>query len=193
MSVTLNRDVARALRNNHYERVDDGTILLPKQGISISGEFAHDVNGLDAQRAGNLIVDEGLQLLLDTNFNSASAITAWFVFLYSGNVSPVNTWTAANVTANSTEFTNYTQSTRVAWTSNGAASIGPNSVSNSSSTAQFTINTGGGTVWGAGLVSASAKSATTGKLNSAAKFAASRTLLAADNLNIGYTVSMTST
>lgn len=193
MSVILNRDVARALRNNHFERVDDGTIFLPKQGISISGEFVHDVNGLDQCRDGNLIVDEGLQNLLDVNFNSTSAITSWFVGLYSGNFSPANTWTAANVTSNSTEFTNYTQSTRVAWTSNGAASLGPNSVSNSSSTAQFTINTGGGTVWGAFLASASAKSATSGKLNSAAKFSASRTLLAADNLNIGYTISMTST
>lgn len=192
MSVTLNREVARALRNNDFEIVDQGSIYLPKQRVAISGEFVHDVNGLDQRRDGNLIVDEGLQLLLDVNFNSTSAITAWFVGLYSGNVSPVNTWTAANVTSNSTEFTNYTQSTRVAWTSNGAASIGPNSVSNSSATAQFTINTGGGTVWGAFLASASAKSATSGKVNSAAKFAASRTLLAADNLNIGYAVSMTS-
>ena len=188
----INREVARALRNHHYERIDNGSILLPKQGIKICGEFVHNVNGLDERRDGNLIVDEGIQNLLDVNFNATSAITAWYIGLYSGNVSPVNTWTAANVTSNSTECTNYTQSTRVVWTSNGAASLGPNDVSNSSSTAQFTMNTGGGTVWGAFLASASAKSATTGKLNSAAKFSASRTLLAADNLNIGYTVSMTS-
>lgn len=192
MSNALSRDLARALRNNDYEVIDEGSIFVPKQNIRIAGEFVHSVNGCDERRDANLIVDEGLQQLLDVNFNSGTPITAWYCGLYSGNVSPVNTWTAANVTANSTEFTNYTQSTRVAWTSNGAASLGPNSVSNSSSTAAFTIGTGGGTVWGAFLASASAKSATSGKLNSASKFASSRTLLAADVLNIAYTVSMTS-
>jgi hypothetical protein len=138
----------------------------------------------------NLLVNQGLDYMLNSSIaNGAAAITAWFIGLYSGNVAPAASWTAANVTANSTEFTNYTQSTRVAYTP-GASS--GQSVSSGVNTSSFTINTGGGTLWGVFLASASAKSATSGTLLAASQLGASRTLLAADVINIGYAVSLTS-
>ncbi len=190
-SASLSRDLIRALKHRNYEIVDGGTIFMPSQALMIAGRYRHWHNGQDERIDDNLIVDEGLNLMLDVNFNDAAQVTAWYIALYSGNVAPVNTWDAANFTANSTEATNYTQSTRVAWTSNGASAGGV--VSNSTSPAVFTAGSGGVTIWGAGLLSVATKSATTGKLQSAAQFGASRPLLAGDNLTIDYQVTLTST
>lgn len=191
LHATLSREVIQRLRNKKYERVDNGTIFVPKTKLMICGMFRHDVNGLDIRFDPNLVVDEGLNRILDVSYNDGTQITAWNIGLFTGSSAPASNWTGANITANSTEFTNYTQTTRQAWTSNGAAAAGV--VSNSSTTAQFTANTGGGVVWGAFLAQASAKSAVTGVLNSASKFAGSRTLLAGDNLNISYSMTLTST
>lgn len=191
LHATLSREVIRRLRAHKYERVDNGAIFVPSENLLVAGYFKHTVNGLDERIDKNLVVDEGLNNLLDVNFNDGTQITAWNIGLFTANVSPAAGWTGANVTANSTEFINYTQTTRQAWTSNGASAGGV--VSNSSAVANFTADTGGGVVWGAFLAQASAKSATTGKLNSASKFASSRTLLATDNLGISYTLTLTST
>lgn len=191
LHATLSREVIRRLRAMKYERIDNGTIFVPVTNLTIGGVFRHTVNGLDERFDPNLVVDEGLNNQLDVNFNDGTQIASWHIGLFTGSSAPAAGWTGANVTANSTEFTNYTQSTRQAWTSNGVASGGV--VSNSDAVATFTADTGGGVVWGAFLAEASAKSATTGKLNSASKFAGSRTLLATDNLGISYTLTLTST
>jgi hypothetical protein len=62
------------------------------------------------------------------------------------------------------------------------------SVANNTTKATFTIDTGGGTIYGAGLLSASAKSSASGKLVCSSAFAASRVLLVADTLAIKYTI-----
>lgn len=191
LHATLSREIIRRLNNRQYERVDNGLIFVPKLGMFAQGVFRHNVNGLDERVDPNLVVDEGLNRILDVSYNDGTQITAWNIGLFTGSSTPASNWTGANITANSTEFTNYTQTTRQAWTSNGVSAGGV--VSNSSATAQFTADTGGGTVWGAFLAQASAKSATTGVLNSASKFAGSRSLLAGDNLNISYTLTLTST
>ena len=92
--------------------------------------------------------------------------------------------TAANITANSTEATAYTEATRVEYIESGAAS---QSISNSASKAWFSIN-GTVTIYGAFLVSASAKSATSGTLAAASRFGTSRSLIAADDVYVTYTI-----
>lgn len=188
------REFAAALRNHQYE-VSDAGIHFPKQGVMAQGVYEHDVNGTDARRDSNIVVTEGLNNLLGVALNGIVATPTWYFGLFSANVTPVNTWTAANFTANATEITSntegYSQTTRVAFVE-AAASGG--SINNTASKAAFTIATASTvTVWGAGLLSLNTKGGTTGTLMSAAKFSAARTLYNTDVFNLGYTLSLTST
>lgn len=135
----------------------------------------------------NLVTNEGLNHALDAVLSGGTQITSWYIGIFEGNATPAATWTAANVTANSTECTAYDEATRQAWTEAGASS---QSITNSAAKATFTINATK-TVYGAFLVSNSTKSATTGTLFSAARFSASRALVAADELLVTYTVNAT--
>lgn len=182
-------ELRRALRNMHYELTENGAVFLPKQKLTLGGCFVHDVNGQDYQVDPNLIVNEGLNDVLDVYLHNQAQIATWYVAPFTGNVTPLATWTAANYTSNSTELTAYDEATRVAFVEAAAAS---QSISNLASKAAFTINATV-TVYGAALISASAKSATTGKLFAATRFATSRNLVDDDILNIGYTISASST
>lgn len=183
-------EIRRALANFRYEHTDDGQILLIDQKIKVGGMFYHDVNGQDLRLEPNIVVDEGILDLLDVYFHQAVQTLTWYIAPFAGNVTPVNSWTAANFTALSTEFINYDEAARQAFVE--AAPVA-NAISNLANKAAFTVGVGGGTVYGAGVLSASAKSAVTGKLFASKRFAAQRVLSAADVLNIGYTVSATST
>jgi hypothetical protein len=185
-------ELGRALRNFHFEHTDDGRILLAQQGLFIGGAFTHTLNGADKRVDPNLYVNEGLMDVLAVYFTAATAPTGFSVATFINNVAPVATLTAATFTGTMGEFTNYTQSTRPAWTP-GAPSA--QTIGNSASVANFTINTGGGSVWGAALiVGANAKSATSGKLAACTQFTAQRSgLLAGDTLAIEYDILAQST
>lgn len=187
------REFAAALRNHQYE-VSDAGIHFPKQKVIAAGVYAHAVNGMDEREDGNIVVTEGLNHMLGVVLNGVTAIPTWYFALFSANVTPVNTWTAANFTANATEITSntegYSETTRQAFVEAAAASGSINNIANK---AAFTIATATTvTVWGAGLMSSSAKGGTTGTLMSAAKFSAARTLYNTDVFNLGYTLSLTS-
>ncbi len=185
-------EILRSLRNHKYEQMENGDLFMPEQKLVFAGRFNHMVNGQDEQFDKNIIVTEGLNYILDAALHAATQLSTWYIGLFAGNVTPVNTWTAANVTANSTEFVTYTQAARVEFVETGAAA---GSLNNTGSLAQFTMDTGGPfTLYGAFMASASAKSATTGKLLAAARFANPRTGMASpDVLSVGYTLTATST
>lgn len=183
------RELAFALRNFKYEQTEQGDIYVPAGRLLISGVYGHDVNGQDYREDKNLIPTQGLNHILTIVVANGTQVTTWYIAPFSGNVTVLATWTAANFTSNSTEFTNYDESTRVQY-QEGTASSG--SINNSSNKAAFTIASGGGTVWGAGMLSVSTKSATTGTLLSAAKFSSARTLVEDDVINIQYTLTLTS-
>lgn len=178
----------RAVRGLKYEVTETG-IVVPEMGLSVGGYFEIQVNDGPVEVVPNRVVNEGLTHMLDVELGNAAQTAAWYVALFSGNVTPAATWTAANWVAQGTEFINYTQATRVAYTPAGAS---VQAITNSASRAQFTADTGGGTVYGAALVSASAKSATTGILFSAARFSSQKILDAADDLNVAYSVQASS-
>ena len=187
------REFAAALRNHQYE-VSDAGIHFPKQKAVASGVYVHDVNGTDQREDSNIVVTEGLTHILDVVLHGTTAVGTWYFGLFSANVSPVNTWTAANFTANSTELVSntegYSETVRQTFVEAAAAA---GSINNTASKAAFTIATATSvTVWGAGLLSSNAKGGTTGTLMSAAKFSAARTLYATDVFNLGYTLSLTS-
>lgn len=176
------------MRNYKYERTDDGGILVGTTAVA-HGVYEHDVNGLDMRRDTNLLTTEGLNHMLDTEYHGSTQVTTWYVMLFSANATPALTWTAANFNSNATEFTNYTEGARQAFVETAAASGSNNSTSNK---AAFTMDTGGGTIWGAALTSVSTKSSASGALSCATKFSAARTLVATDVINIGYTITLTS-
>jgi hypothetical protein len=185
--------VLKRLAANQYEVADTG-LYLPKERAFISGAYTHDVNGLDERTDSNIITDEGLNHILNVAFNGASATGTWYLALFSGNVSPASSWTAANFASNATEITSgtegYSESVRQTFVE---ATSTAKSITNSASKAAFTIATATTvTVWGAGLLSSSTKGGTSGVLASAAKFSAARTLYDDDVFNLGYTINLTS-
>ena len=90
-----------------------------------------------------------------------------------------------------TEFTGYSNSTRVAASFTAATNANPSVVTNSSSVASFTINATG-TVGGAFLTSGSAKSGATGTLFSEKAFSSpgDRSVVSGDILSVTYTFSL---
>jgi hypothetical protein len=175
----------RAIQQFKFEQMDDGGILMPKLGLQVGGYFRAwtDADPADVIVAKNRIVNEALDLTLDLLLGNGTVISTLYVALFSGNVTPAATWTGATWPALATEFTNYTEATRVEYEPAGASS---QSIDNTATPAQFTADTGGGTVYGAALTEASAKGATTGKLIAAARFPSNKVLDTAELLNVTY-------
>ncbi|MCP4210873.1 MAG: hypothetical protein GY764_05280 [Halieaceae bacterium] len=187
--MTINTEFLRAIRNKQYETTDDGRMLLPKQKVHIGGVFTHDVRRdgvlLGEQSDGNIVVNEGLDHILDVAFHGITATPTWYIGIFEGNYTPIATVTAATITAASTESTAYDETYRVEWVEAAAAS---QSITNSASKATFTMNDTK-TIYGAFLISDRDKSDTAGVLAAASAFSASRSLVATDELLVTYTLS----
>lgn len=185
--MNLKKELARAVSNRKYEQTDTG-IFFPASRIAFNNFFDISVNGSEPEFFPNTVVDEGLDYILETALRASTPVATWYIAPFAGNVTPTSSWTASNFASNSTEFTNYTESSRQTWASDAVAG---QSVTNSTR-AVFTVDDGGQTtIWGAGLLSASGKSATTGILVAAAKLVTARSnLQETDEVSIGYTVSI---
>lgn len=183
----MRKEFVRALRANQYELSPEG-LLLPRQNVLLGGMFEHSVwrDGclIDTRYDPNIVVNEGLNHLLNVYFEATTQITAWYIGLFKGNYTPLATDTAANIAGNSTEATEYSEATRQVFNSAAAAS---QALSNAASLATFTINATV-TAYGAFLVSSSTKSGTAGVLFAASRFAAARSLISSDLLKIQYTL-----
>lgn len=134
----------------------------------------------------NDITNEGKNLIFDIMFHDQTQIAAasWYIGLIS--ISGFSALAASDTMASHsgwTEFTTYSQSTRVAW---GQGSPSSQSITNASP-ATFDI-TGSGTVKGIFVTSNSTKGGTTGKLWSGALFLADVPVVNGDQLKITYTI-----
>jgi hypothetical protein len=174
-----------------YEK-SAGGVLMPAHKLLVGGRFSGQLircgEVIDEFDDPNLVVNEGLDALLNVMFHGTTQITTWYLGVFEGNYTPVATVTAATITSASTETTAYDESTRQAY--DEAASSGQ-SITNSASKATFTFNATK-TIYGAFLASASAKSATSGTLFAAARFAASKAVVATDQLLLTYTFAASS-
>jgi len=138
----------------------------------------------------NLVVNVGLQDMVNTYLDAGTQITTWYLGLITGPGS--GTTIAAGDTLAShagwTEFTSYIGSRKTA-TFGTATTADPSVVSNTASPASFTMS-GSGTIAGAFLCSA--VSGTTGVLFSASDFQApgDRAVVSSDVLNVTYTFSL---
>lgn len=169
-----------------------GGVLMPNDGLIAHGiwhgQHVRDGKVIDEWEDHNLVVNEGLNALLNIMFHGTTQISTWYIGVFEGNYTPVATVTAATITAAATESTAYDEAARVAYDEAAAAS---QSITNSASKATFTFNATK-TIYGAFLGSASAKSATTGTLFSAAQFSAAKAVVAADQLLLTYTFTASS-
>ena len=138
----------------------------------------------------NLVVNVGLQYMAGTALTSTAQITTWYLGLITG---PGVTTNAADTMSSKgwTEFTGYSNSTRVAPTLTAATNANPSVVTNSGSPANFNINATG-TVGGAFLTSGSAKGGTTGTLFSEKAFSSpgDRSVVSGDIIAVTYTFSL---
>ena len=184
-----------ALASHKYERTGDGRgLYFPKAKAFISGTYIHDVNGQDERADPNLLPDEGLMYLLTVGLYNGTKLPTWNLALYAANYTPLANLTAASFPATASEITSntegYTEATRPIWTPSAPST---NMIDNLANKAAFTIATASSlTVNGAALISEAAKGAVTGKLASATKFAAARTLYDTDVFNLAYRVQLTS-
>jgi hypothetical protein len=176
-------EFARALRNFKFERTPGG-VLFPAQKIAMGGVFHHCVDDGPWQADHNAYALEALDQMLSDWFNNGSVPSAFYIAPFTNNIVPASSLTAATFAATAGEFTGYTESARQAWTPNGNASA--QTMSNSAAPAEFTGGASPATIRGAGLLTASAKSATSGVLVAAAAFAASNALNPGSTLKIKY-------
>lgn len=176
-------EFARAIANKKYE-VGPRGILFPRQKTMVAGVFRSWVNGRDMQDDPNVIPVEGLNKIL----KSGLAVAA-FIAPFTNNITPGSTITAATFDGVLAEWTGYSETTRQAWEIPADPDEGL--FTNAADPAVFTSN-GVATVYGAGLLTASAREATTNECYAASKFDNARALANGDKLTIQYDVNATS-
>lgn len=115
----------------------------------------------------NLVTNGGLDHLLDVTLSSATQ-AVWYVGLTDGSPTAAAGDTAASH-AGWTEVTAYDEANRVSWSDGGVSS---QSVSNSGSPAEFTIDTNSTAIGGAFLISNNTKGGTSGVLYAVGAFSA---------------------
>lgn len=181
----------RAYRNGHFEEVGDGRLLFPKQRAYLGGVIGISRNFGPVELADNLVVQQGRDYLLNCGLNAGPQLSAWYIVPFATNTVVPDNLTSANFNATLTEFTNYTQTQRQTWQTDGSSS---GVITNSAHIATITIGGGAQTaVYGAGLQSQSAKSANTGVCFSAALAPTAKTgLEAGETLSFTYGVTATS-
>jgi len=188
------KEMARHLAEKNYEYTEGGILILGADVLA-RGVYIHSENGgQNEQIDPNLLPEQGLHLMLDVLFGSAPKPAGWFLAIYSGQVSPTDSWTAANFSATANEITSntegYSNVTRPQFTPSPAAAkqitnIGNKAVFNIACASSIVIE-------GAALLSNSGKGSGSGVLASATRFSNPRTQYNGDAFELGYGVSLTS-
>lgn len=137
----------------------------------------------------NLVVNQGLQDMNNKYFTGSGYTATWYIGLINNSPSPT---LAAGDTASShagwVEFTGYSQTERRPLSFGASSTTGnPPSVITTSSVA-FSI-TSTATIYGAFVISDQTKSGTSGVLFSEGAFAATRSVVNGDTLNVTYSLS----
>lgn len=181
----------RALRNGKYEETDTG-IFFPAANVTAGGafDFEHRRGGerLPNFFLSNMVPTAGRNHITDVVLHGVVAVPTWYMALFSGNVTPANTLTAATFPATCTEFTGYSEVTRPAFVEALAAN---GATDNGASRAVYTVNAVG-TLYGAVLVSSPTKSSTNPAdvLIAAARSATARAVQIGDELAGKFTFSI---
>lgn len=186
-------EVFRRMARHQYDVTDDGSIYLGRMNAVVGGAMgtAHRPAGGEFgpwQIDHNKLPTEGLVYLVGVAAGVLPQITQFYIAPYAGNVSPAASWTGANFAANATEFTAYTASSRLPW--NVTAPTTTPTVDNGAAIAAATLTFAAGgpyNLYGAAVLQAAAKSATTGNILMALRFSNPRLNMGAgDDLAFHY-------
>jgi hypothetical protein len=172
-------EFARAIDRHQYEVTPSG-IRFPKQRAIIAGAFTTWINGADMQVDPNVVPLQALNYLLKAGIKASGGLATWYIAPFVGNVTPDENLTALNFDSVLTEFTDYDETTRQAWTVPTDPTVGTSP---------------GVDIYGAVIISASAKSATTGKTLCGSLFDAPRNVksgVVKDKLTVQYDVAAAS-
>lgn len=183
----LDAETKRAIVDGRFEQSDEG-VLVPETRTLIQGIVQYAKRGEPVEQTHNLIVNQGLNYLLEAATGGQSPITTWYVAVFTGDVSVQSSWTASNFASNATEFTQYEAGSRPSWSPGSVASGARDSFS---SKAEFKSTTDGAMIRGAALISSSTKGGTGGVLMGATRFNNAKPLDEDEILDVGYGLQVT--
>lgn len=195
--MNLNRKICNeallAVRNRRAEVTDSG-LYLPQARLFIGGVFAaaYAEPGNDEfgplHLGANRVVNQGLDELLNLLGGHATS-TPKYLAPFSGDVAPAAGWTGATFASDATEFTAYTASNRLPWTTVASnARLLTNAAALLAATLTFSAG-GPYTVRGCGLLASAGKGSTSGPLFAASRFGADLTgMQAGGKLALEYAV-----
>lgn len=176
-----------------YEERPSGLLVPAPASVRFAGRYdfkqVRKGHVIDEWSSDNIVVNQGLNAILNIVLGAQSAITTWYLGLFSGNYTPVAADTASSISTNATETTVYSAGVRQTFVP-AAATV--QSISNSASQASFTF-TASASIYGAFLVSTSAINGTSGYLMSASQFGSVKNVSNADQLLVSYTFNAAST
>lgn len=168
-------------------------LLVPAEPLRVGGRFLGEIRRkgqiIDQFEIPNLVVDEGLNHLLNVAFNGATQVPTWYLGLFEGNYTPIAGVTAATIVSASTECTAYTSATRPEYVEAASTAKLTTNVANRAS---FVFDASK-TIYGAFLISTNVKGSTTGVLFAAARFGAAKAVTTDDELLLTYAFSAAST
>lgn len=135
----------------------------------------------------NLVVKQGLKDMNDKYFTGSGYTAAWYIGLINNSPTPaLSPDDTAASHAGWTEFAGYSQANRPTLSFGASTSDDPSVITTSA--AVFSI-TSTATIYGAFVVSSNTKGGTSGVLFSEGAFAATRSVVNGDTLNVSYSLS----
>lgn len=140
----------------------------------------------------NTVVTEGKDYMADLAYNNSDTQeTAWYLALFGNNLTVDVTDTAATIAARLAELNSeIDEANRPTWTPNSTVPNTGAVSSNSENPAVFTMGVDD-TVYGAYFISSNVKAGTAGVLLAGSNFSTSRVVLAADVLQLTYSITLT--
>ena len=181
------------LRKEKFD-VSEAGILLKRGSVILSGHYVEGIRGRpnSFRTHKNLVVNEGINLILNTFFGATSKAAAFYLAPFSGASSPSASWTAANFASNASEITSAVEGFSEVTRPQCVFGAGSGQlINNYASKADFTIVTATSlTVKGLGVLTNNTRGGTSGALISAVKFSVDRVLNNADVWKAGYQCSL---
>lgn len=172
-------------------RTSSGLILMGQWDVEIdrrkTGRFG---GGIQRFRYRNIIVDEALAYVLDVALQGGTQIPTWYMAPYKNNYTPISTnvGTSFPTAGVANEMTDYDEATRGAFVPTLVLTP-PLNVNNIASRAEFTFNNVvAQDLYGAFMISTSAKGDLTGTLFAAKKFPTVKNVIDDEILRVGYTI-----
>jgi len=172
--------------------IESSKAISHRVDVTVHWTWEHFRGGklIDQWEYDNVCTDEGLDHMLDSTFDAATQITAWYVEIFESDTTPDGDTTYAVPVY--TPSTSYDEATRPVYTAAAAAS---QVTTNAASKAVFTISATK-TIYGAALVGGGAAATTKGDvagggtLFSASKFTAAKAVVDDDVLNVTIAITL---